>query len=366
MNDSVLIIGGGTGGHISPGIALYEEMKQRGMNVTFLTGRRDARFSSLKDVSKDDLFYYGAPSFTKNIFKLPFFAMAFFRAMKSAKRLFKSRKVTAVIGMGGYVSAPALMAARLAKIDFYLCEQNTVPGKVTFLFEKHAKRLFGTFESSELYLKFREKYTVTGNPIRKKVFTDISKTEARKVFNLSHAKKVILAIGGSQGALRLNELVVGLKTKFPDEFSEIGVIWSTGDLSFEKYNRIVTENFKSGAVYLSPFIENVGAAYMACDLAISRSGSGVMVELAAMSIPSVLIPYPHAAADHQNKNADEFVAKGASIKISDSDATAEISGETILELLSNERQLRRMSEKAGAAAKIDAAEKIVNFISGGK
>ncbi len=363
MNDiSVLIVAGGTGGHISPGIALYEAFREAGVRALFLSGKRDARFSSLNDIAREDLNLYRAPSFSKNPGKLLLFPAAFALAMLAVRKVIKKNNVRAVIGMGGYVSAPALMAAKLMKVPLFLCEQNSVPGKVTKFFEKHAAMIFGTFRGATEYLKFKEKYVLAGNPIRKKVLVEAFKEDARKTFHLGHSKKVVLVIGGSQGAVRINELVFGLKKDFSDELKNVGFIWSTGDFSYQEYKEKINTEIDEGSVYLSPFIDKVGLAYRAADIAISRSGAGVMMELAAMGVPSIQIPYPHAADNHQDKNADEFVQAGAAVKINNTDAVPEKVMPVLHDLMNNPRALERMSKKALEVAMVNAAETIVNEI----
>jgi UDP-N-acetylglucosamine--N-acetylmuramyl-(pentapeptide) pyrophosphoryl-undecaprenol N-acetylglucosamine transferase len=359
---SVLIVAGGTGGHISPGIALYEEFRTAGMKTLFLSGKRDERFSSLSDVAPEDMHRYRAPSFAKNPAKLLFFPLRFTAAMLSARKIMRKNNVRAVIGMGGYVSAPALMAAKMMKVPLFLCEQNSVPGKVTRLFEKHARTIYGTFNGATRYLKYADKYLRAGNPIRKKVLGEFRKEEARKAFNLGHSKKVILVIGGSQGAVRINELVFGLKKNYSDDLKSVGIIWSTGDFSFQEYKERINNEIDEGSIYLSPFIDKVGQAYRAADMAISRSGAGVMMELAAMGLPSIQIPFPHAADGHQDKNADEFAAAGAAVKISNEDAVPDKVMPVIHDLLNNPRALARMSEKALAVAMPNAAEVIVTDV----
>src|SRR4030042_4331472 len=200
MNDmSVLIVAGGTGGHISPGIALYEEFRENGMRTLFLTGKRDERFSSLREVAPDDMKLYRAPSFSKNPPKIFVFPSLFTGAVLVARTIIRRNGVRAVIGMGGYVAAPALVAAKLMKVPLFLCEQNSVPGKVTKFFEKHARKIYGTFQDTTRYLKCTARYVRAGNPIRKKVLADAAREEARKAFHLMHSKKVILVIGGGQG-----------------------------------------------------------------------------------------------------------------------------------------------------------------------
>lgn len=361
---SVLIVGGGTGGHISPGLALYEKFIEMGQDTFVLVGQRDKRFPYLNLVRKDQLLTYKAPPFTKNIFKLPFFVIRFLLADRKIRRFIRKNDIEAVIGMGGYVSAPALMAAKKKKIPIYLCEQNSVPGKVTLFFAKNAQKIFITFDNCRSYFKpeQQQKLELSGNPVRKGVLLDMDKKSAREAFNLKDCRKVLLVIGGSQGSLRLNELVFNLKKEYTQDFRDIGIIWAAGSATYQRFkDELAKANFQ-GPVYLSQFIENVGQAYRASDLAISRAGSGVMVELAAAGIPSVLIPYPFAADDHQNKNADVFVQSGASIKIDDRDAATPTQGELIMDLINDDKRLSRMSESAIKAARIESAADICNAV----
>lgn len=357
----VLITGGGTGGHLSPGIALYEELKSRGVPVFFLVGKNDAKFTYINEVG-EDLYFYGAPPFTTNILKLPFFAIRFAFSAFRARRLMRKLGINTLIGMGGYVSAPALFAARVAKIPYDLCEQNSVPGKVTRFFSKHAHSIFSTFDITRKFLKYTPGFMHVGNPIRRGVFASSGRERAREHYNLKHCDAVVLAIGGSQGALRINELMMGVKSMYSREFKNIGIIWSTGALSFEEYKKRVHERVDAGSVFLSPFISEVGLAYSACDIAVSRSGAGVMMELAAMGVPSILIPYPYAADDHQTLNAKEFHDMGAAIMVANEEAVPEKVGPMIIDLLKNRAVLGKMSEAALAASKKDAAERIADAI----
>ena len=363
MSKNILIIGGGTGGHISPGVALYEKLGEDGtMSPVFLTGKNDLRFGFFNDIDKEKLYTYNAPSLTRNPFKLFSFSMKFFFSFLKAAKIMRKSNIDAVVGMGGYVSAPALLAARFLRIPIFLCEQNIVPGKVTLKFEKHCRNIFGTFSDSPSYLRMPEKYVHSGNPIRNNVLVQTPKNEAKKTFHLEHCHKIILVIGGSQGAVKLNNLVLGLKKAYPHEFKNIGIIWSTGDYSFDEYKKKSRTEVDAGSVYISPYIRRVGRAYRASDISISRSGSGVMMELAAAGVPSILIPYPYAAMDHQNKNADSFANAGAAVKISDEDAVPEKVAPVLFDLLNSPRKLKTMSNCAKQVSKVDAADVIVKTI----
>jgi UDP-N-acetylglucosamine--N-acetylmuramyl-(pentapeptide) pyrophosphoryl-undecaprenol N-acetylglucosamine transferase len=363
-NFSVLITGGGTGGHIFPGISLYEEFREKKIKASLLLGKKDMDFSPLSEINKNDIYIYGAPSFTKNIFKMPLFVIIFLKAAFKAAMLLKRLNINSVIGMGGYISAPALAAAGFLKIPVFLCEQNSVPGKVTLLFAGKSKRIFTSFGVTKDYFKESIKSRVihAGNPLRKVIFTKSGREEAKKFFHLSHCKKVILIIGGSQGALQINELFLEIKKMYSSELKDTGVIWITGDFSYKKIKEELDRLGTDGSVYLSPFIDEVGLAYKASNLAISRSGAGGVLEFASTGLPSVLIPYPHAADNHQEKNADVFELAGASVKIRKDETEPEKLGGIIVDILSNPNQLARMSERAKSLAKINAAKDIVDAV----
>jgi UDP-N-acetylglucosamine--N-acetylmuramyl-(pentapeptide) pyrophosphoryl-undecaprenol N-acetylglucosamine transferase len=363
-NFSVLITGGGTGGHIFPGISLYEEFREKKIKASLLLGKKDMNFSPLLKINKNDIYLYGAPTFTKNIFKAPLFVINFLKAAIKTVMLLKRLNIDSVIGMGGYVSAPAIAAAGFLKIPVFLCEQNSVPGKVTLLFAGKAKKIFTSFSVTKDYLKesLKSRVIFAGNPLRKVIFTKAGREEAKKFFHLSHCKNVILIIGGSQGALQINELFLDIKKMYSSELKDTGVIWITGDFSYKKIKEELDRLGTNGSVYMSPFIDEVGLAYKASNLAISRSGAGGVLEFASVGLPSVLIPYPHAADNHQEKNADAFDLAGASVKIRKDETNPEKLGGIIVDILSNPNQLSRMSERAKSLAKINAAKDIVDAV----
>ncbi len=365
MNDiNVLIVGGGTGGHITPGIALYEEFKKKGIGVSMLAGKKDRKYSSFKDIDDRDLFFYRATTLSKNIIMFLFFIKNFIFSLLKAMIILKRLGINTVIGMGGFVSAPALLASVFFKIPVFLCEQNTIPGRVTSIFSKYAMKIFTTFDVTKENLKEenRDRVVHVGNPIRKNILENVTKEKAKGFFNLSHCERVILVIGGSQGALQVNELFLDILKMYPDDLKATGIIWSTGTYSYDRVGDALNEMNWKGSIYLSPFIDKVGLAYKASDVAISRSGAGVIMELAAAGLPSVLIPYPHAAADHQDKNADVFESAGAAVKIAGEDAVPEKAGERIIGILNSTTRLAGMSDKANNISKINASQDIVESV----
>ncbi len=365
-NFSILIAGGGTGGHIFPGISLYEEFKEKGIRSFMLVARKDINFSPLAKLDRRDIFIYGVPSFTRNLLLLPLFAIKFVAALIRAMMLIKKLKIDAVVGMGGYVSAPALAASVILKTPIYLCEQNSVPGKVTSVFASKTKRIFTTLNITKDYFKEEclLKVMQAGNPIRKIILTNAGREESKRFFHLAHCKKVILVIGGSQGALQINELFLEARKIYSNELKDTGIIWITGDFSYKKFKENLAKTEGNGSIYLSPFIVEIGMAYKASDLAISRAGAGGIMEFAAVGLPSILIPYPNAAMDHQKKNAEVFERAGASVRIQKEDMDPERLGGIIVDLLSNPKQLSRMAERARSMGRINAARDIVESIVG--
>jgi UDP-N-acetylglucosamine--N-acetylmuramyl-(pentapeptide) pyrophosphoryl-undecaprenol N-acetylglucosamine transferase len=362
VKGTVLIVGGGTGGHITPGIALYEEINNMGARVLFLTSYRDKRFPLLGDVDEEDLFYYRGPSLAKNPLKFIPFLVNFFLSFLKSYRIIKKMNVRAVVGMGGYVSAPALLAGMVLKRKIFLAEQNSVPGKVTLLLEKKSAGIFTTFQETKGYLQNTNVVHCTGNPVRKRSVRPIGKSEAKKRFHVNHAKHVVLVIGGSQGALGINKSVLAVKKEHPELFKDVALVWITGSYSYDMMRDQAGQEADTGSLFLVPFIEDIAFAYRAADLAISRSGAGVMAELALAGVPSILIPFPYATQDHQSLNAQDFERQGASVIIKEDNAVGGNLAQSLMTLLSNKSLLKRMAKKAGEAAKPDAGRDMAQII----
>ncbi len=363
---NILIAGGGTGGHIFPGIALYEEFKKSGINAALLVGRRDLGFFPVLTIGSDNVFYYYAYQYNKNFLKLIPFFIKFIISVFKIMMLLKRQKINAVIGMGGFVSAPALASAYILKKPVFLCEQNTIPGRVNVFFAKKAKKIFTSFKITTRYFRkdMEKKILYSGNPLRELVLSRLTKNAARKSYNLVHCKKILMVIGNSPGARQINELFLEILKIFENELMDTGIIWITGNSSFEKYRDTVNDWNGGSSVFLSPFMENIGASYRASDLVLSMAGAGSIMEFAAAGLPSVLIPYPYAAGNHQEKNAEVYARAGAAVVIKKEEAVPEKAGGIIIDILNNPIQLSRMAENARSMAKINAAGDIVKNVTG--
>ena len=264
------------------------------------------------------------------------------RAVRACRRILRRRRPDVVLGGGGYVAGPMVAAAGLARIPAALMEADAHFGLANRLAEPFARRVFLSFP-----IPGREggKYPVTGRPIPRRSRTT-GRTEARRRFELPADGPVLLVFGGSQGALRLNELAV-------DEFGESGppVLHLCGERDYESLRGRVTRD----GYRLLAFTDDFGAALAASDVAVARAGGSVW-ELAAAGLPSVLVPYPHATADHQTKNAGYFERAGGAVVIAESEL--ERVSRCVHELLDDAPRRKRMSEAMLHVARPNAAVEI--------
>ncbi len=349
----VLFAGGGTGGHLYPGIAMAAALQQidpsaevafagtasgieagevprLGYRLHILPSRGLRRGRSLKDL-------------LANIGVLADFADALF---KSA-RLIRSERPDVVVGTGGYVSAPVLLAAQLMGRKTLIQEQNAFPGLTTRLLAHRATELHLTFEESRRFFGSSPKVMVTGNPARS--FPARDAAGARRRFGLDPGRPTLLVFGGSRGARSINNAMLG----FLDQLAaKANVIWQTGKLDYE---RIRAEVRPSDALWFGAYIEEMGDAYAAADLVVCRSGASTLAELTNLGKPSVLVPYPYATADHQKHNALALVNAGAAVMIADDRFAGVEALETILGLLADSAALARMGEACRTQGHPEAA-----------
>ena len=282
-----------------------------------------------------------------------------FKLLKSflqVKNIFNEFKPTAVIGVGGYSSFPVLRFAQLKGIDTFIHESNSFAGKSNRLLGKKATKIFVAIDGMNQFFP-SDKIILTGNPVRENIAkSKLSREEAILFFGLNPNKKTVLAIGGSLGAKNINEAL----SEGVDEFekNDLQLIWQTGKPFIEKGREIAAG--KSN-IWVSDFIAQMEYAYGAADVVISRSGAMSIAELAVMGKPSVLVPFPFAAEDHQTVNAQKLVDKNAAEMISDADASAQLV-DTVIELTKNEKRQQTLRENISKMAVNNADEVIANEI----
>jgi len=299
MSD-IVIVGGGTGGHLFPAMSLAQELYGQGINVSLITDTRCEKYlpQDLKIPIK--IFHIG--SLRSGL--LSKFCVAFrvlFATLQSFKLIYKAK---CVVGFGGYTSLPPLIAAKILRVPLVLHEQNSVPGKVTKLFASSAKIIAVNFEDTQIDKKHLDKVSVVGNPIRKTIATTTATAS-------DHLR--ILVIAGSQGAQKFDELLPeAIKLLVPKQKIRITQQVTDYNKVSERYSDL-QEAYPNFEFQISTFFQNMEELYTDCDLVIARSGASTIAELIASAKPAILIPLPTAAQNHQFFNAVSMQNKGACI-----------------------------------------------------
>lgn len=373
----ILFTGGGTGGHIFPIIAITREIRKMWMAGRwnskeeklefFYIGPKDPFASILLSqegiVVKEILAgkirrYFNLKSLFQNIidllFKMPIgFFQAFFYVFVIAPDIIFSK--------GGYGSIATVLSGWILWIPIFLHESDASPGLANKFLSRFASKVFVSFPKTEYFGP--KKMILTGNPIRREILAG-SKEEAKNLFKLSYQRPIILILGGSQGAQRINDLIL---TILPDLLSNFEIIHQCGEKNFKEVraeaNVIIPEELKN-YYHLIPFLKEIELAHAleASDLVISRAGSGSIFEISAVGKPSILIPLPEAAQNHQSRNAYQYAETGAAIVIEEENLTRHFFLEKIKYLFSHPIELENMAKKAKEFAKIDAAQIIADYI----
>ena len=258
-------------------------------------------------------------------------------------------KPRVAIGSGGYVSGPAIFGSAITGAKIILLEQNSYPGITTKMLARYAEEVHISFEDSKKYFKNPTKLFLTGNPIRSSLALT-EKNDALKEFGLFPLNKSLLIIGGSLGAGSMNEAIAGSI----NIFKEMGIqlIWQTGSNYFERYKSLESEIVK-----VLPFINKMNLAYSACDLLLARAGATTIAELLALGIPSILVPSPNVAENHQYFNAKSLEKNNAAVLIEDKNLKTELTDKIVSTIFDKEK-LNQLKLNALALAKPDAAEVI--------
>ena len=296
---TIWIFAGGTGGHISPGVSLAETFSNSiyKCNVLFFTLEKDRKYSDFIKLEKDNhirILSYPSSKIPNSIGSLIEFIKNFIKAKKILNEISKQHPPNAIIGMGGYPVFNGLLWAYQNKIPFFLCEQNSVLGRITKIFAKSAQYVFLSFPITPT----KKNYILSGNPIRKALRFDKKDITIKPKTTLFHkGTGSILIIGGSQGAKDLNELYLSMiQDSF---FTNIIITISTGKNQYEQ----IYNNKRKQDTVLS-FIDTMKETLLTNDLIISRSGSGLVFEILSLRKPTIFIPFPYAVYDHQKKNAE--------------------------------------------------------------
>lgn len=351
-----IISGGGTGGHIYPAVAIANELKTRFPEAEFLfVGAKDKM--EMQKVPQAGYAIKGLwisgiqRKLTLDNAMFPFKLLS---SMWNSFRIIKSFKPDVVIGTGGFASGAVLKVASMLNIPTVIQEQNSYPGITNKLLAKKADKICVAYENLERFFP-KDKMILTGNPVRQDLINEASKSEAIAYFKLDVNKKTLLVLGGSLGARRINQLI---EKELDFLLSQnIQIIWQCGKLYLNDYSKY---NEKEN-VQVVAFIDRMDLVYAAADVVISRSGASSVSELCIVGKPTIFIPSPNVAEDHQTKNAKAISDKNGAILIRESELEAQF--ETVFsDLISSENKQAELSQNIKKLAKPNATKDIVEEI----
>ncbi|MGH2740688.1 MAG: undecaprenyldiphospho-muramoylpentapeptide beta-N-acetylglucosaminyltransferase [Actinomycetota bacterium] len=359
----VLIAAGGTAGHVFPGIALAEELRdQLGAKVRFV-GTASGQESKLVPTAGFPLATAPARPFHRGL------SLAAVRAPLTALRAASIcrplvREVDVVVGMGGFVSVPASLAAWRAKVPLVLHEQNAVPGLANRLSARWAQAIALAFEDARPRLPARVRNAVTGTPIRASVLRvrderAALRDEAMGHFELDSGRQTIVVFGGSQGALHLDRDAAGASRLLASR-QDLQFLVITGPAHARAFARPLTTD---GLLLRTlPFVERMELVYSVADLVVARAGASTVAEVSACGIPALLIPYPYATARHQEANARALKRAGAASVLLDDELTPSSLADRIGALIDHPERLKAMAEAAERFGKPDAAAEVADLV----
>lgn len=355
-----IIAGGGTGGHLFPAIALAEELRSRTTDLPLLfvgvEGGVEASLLAARGFEFEGVRASGLQGkrFLSRLRSLMLIPSGLIRSLS----IVRGFRPDVVVGFGGYASAAVVLSAVLARVPTVIHEQNAVPGLANRWLGKIVDRVAVAFEGASDFFS-KSKVRVTGNPVRTELF-GVSRAEAVTRLGLDPDRLTILIFGGSQGARRLNQAVMEALPMLADEREQIQFIHATGPRDCAA----VRQGYDTGGyrAVVEPFFQAMAAVYAAADFCVCRAGAGTVVELCALGKPSVLVPFPFAANDHQRYNAEAVVASGGATMVPDRELSGATMAEIIRTFLRDREGLEVMARRAKALAKPDAAIRLADLV----
>jgi UDP-N-acetylglucosamine--N-acetylmuramyl-(pentapeptide) pyrophosphoryl-undecaprenol N-acetylglucosamine transferase len=353
----VVISGGGTGGHIFPAVAIANEIQTQIPEAKILFVGALGKME-MEKVPKAGYEIVGLPiaGFNRsNMLANISFPFKLIKSLILAVKVLRNFKPDIAIGVGGFASGPTLRIANLLGIKTLIQEQNSYAGVTNKILSKKAEKVCVAYPNMEAFFA-KDKIVFTGNPVRGDLAEiKIKSSDAKQSFGLEADRKTLLIIGGSLGALSINKGILnGLKQLLN---ADLQIIWQTGKTFVDQAKEAV-ENLQSQRIYVSDFIYEMDKAYSAADFVVSRAGALSVSELSLVGKPSILVPYPFAAEDHQTQNALSLTSKNAALLVKDSEIGDKLV-DTITELAENTPKLGVLSENIRKFAKPHAAKEIV-------
>ena len=361
-NDHIVFSGGGTGGHLFPGLAVAEELRRHAprLRITFVGTGKPFELDRASDAGFD-YFALSCRPFPRKATETLRFLKDNLTGYYAARRYLREQEVTLVVGLGGYASVPAARAAAAERVPYVLLEQNAVPGRATRWLAPAAAMVCAAFESARPYLKSRCRVRVTGNPLRREFVENGA--PVRNLPDRLGGRRTLLVLGGSGGAQTLNEQVPRALYKAGAVLHGWQIVHQAGERQVARTAQLYRKLGIVAAV--SPFIDELPGLLRASHLAISRAGGTTLAELAASALPAIVLPYPAAADDHQRKNADVFAAVGACRTIDQRELSGRLDNhlaQAVIELASDHPQRIRMAQATRRLARPQATRNVAHSI----
>lgn len=360
-NRVYFVTGGGTGGHIYPALAVADALSEDA-KVYYVGNKRNMELE-LATKKGYKFLHVGVSGMPRKLNpKFFYWGIRLVRAILYSIRYIKKYKPNAVFATGGYVSAPMIFACIITKTPYMMHDCDAMPGLVTRRLCKRAKYVSLAFEKAKKYIPNRHT-VVTGNPIRSE-FETLSKQDARTALGLDD-KLTMTIMGGSQGAKSINNTVVEILKEFAQD-KKMQIIFQTGKKNYdevlEKLNLIYPAWEQNKNLIVKPYFSDMISVLKASDIVISRAGSLSLSEICASNTAPILVPYPHAAANHQRINAKYLLEMGACVYLEDKDLEPNKLRETINQLLENPIKMNYLKQNSSYLAKFDATKKIVECL----
>jgi UDP-N-acetylglucosamine--N-acetylmuramyl-(pentapeptide) pyrophosphoryl-undecaprenol N-acetylglucosamine transferase len=354
----VAIACGGTGGHLFPGLAVAEVLQNRGHQVLLLISEKQIDTIAVGNRKEFTIQKIPAVGLTKLV-SMQFFSFVakFINGLVACLRIYRSFRPEAILGMGGFTSTGPILAGRIFGLPTFIHESNAIPGKANRLNALLSKKVLLGFKECARYFP-NKSVEVTGTPIRDSLRSPVDRNQALQDLHLKSGLWTILVMGGSQGAHAINEAVVAVLHRFAE--GRVQFIHLTG----KEDERYVYECYQRARVpaFVSAFYDRMEAAYTVADLAIARSGAASLTELSYFGLPTILIPYPFAAENHQFFNAEIFARHGVAEVLEESRVNGDTLGSLIDQFLHNGTMERRAIGQPRALGPETAANRIAEII----
>ena len=351
----VAIACGGTGGHLFPGIAVGDALVARGCEVTLLVSPKEVDQPAVKSAYGMDVEPLPVVGLSGN---LPKFTLRFFQSLGHCRKLFREQRPSVVLAMGGFTSAPPVIAGKMMGAKIFLHEANAVPGRAVKLLSPLADEVFVQFPDAMAGVSGAG-VRATGMPVRA-TMEPVPKPDARTVLGLADDQPVLLVMGGSQGAESINQAMLDTLPRLAKSLPKLQYIHLTGNRELNPV-REAYDALGLRAV-VRPFLTEMEYALGAADLAVSRSGASALAEFSAMELPAILVPYPAAVDDHQRLNARTFVEMGAARCFHQKQLTSKLLLTQFRELFRKPNTLKKMSEAMRRWKADQATEEVVQRI----